>query len=50
MQTKDAMTAPVVTVAPGTDVRDIARVLLERRISAVPVLAADGRVVGMVNP
>ncbi len=49
MQAKDVMTAPVVTVTPDAAVRDIARQLLQRRISSVPNLAADGRVVGMVS-
>jgi CBS-domain-containing membrane protein len=43
------MTADVLTVSPDTSVRDIAALLLERRISAVPVLDAKGRVVGMVS-
>lgn len=35
MLAKDVMTASVVTVLPETSVQDIARLLLERRISAV---------------
>ena len=36
------MTTSVVTVLPGTEVREIAALFLERRISAVPVLDAQG--------
>ena len=49
MQARDIMTAPVVTVAPDTTVQEIARLLLERRISAVPVVQADGRLAGIVS-
>lgn len=48
MIAKDLMTAPVVTVAPDTTVREIAALLLERRISAVPVVENE-RVVGLVS-
>lgn len=41
MQAKDVMTAPVVTVSPAALVRDIAQLVLDRRISGVPVM--DGR-------
>jgi len=48
MNAKDIMTAPVITIAPDTSIRDVASLLLERRISGVPVL--DGtRVVGIVS-
>ena len=48
MKAKDIMTTPVITVAPDTPVLDIAGLLLERQISAVPVVE-DGRVVGLVS-
>ncbi len=48
MNAKDIMTAPVITITPDTLVHEIAELLLERRISGVPVVA-DGEVVGMVN-
>jgi CBS domain-containing protein len=48
MKASDIMTAPVVTVEPDTSVRDIAELLFERRISAVPVLE-EGRLVGLVS-
>jgi CBS domain-containing protein len=49
MQAKDVMTTKVVTVAPDTRVEQIAALLLERRISGVPVVDADGRLVGIVT-
>lgn len=48
MQAKDVMTAPAVTIDPDTQVYDIAQLLLERHISAVPVVV-DGQIVGMVS-
>jgi CBS domain-containing protein len=48
MNAKDIMTSPVVTVGPETSVREIAALLLERRISGVPVLE-KGRIVGLVS-
>jgi len=48
MKAKDIMTTPVVTVTPDTPVRDIARLLFERRISGVPVVD-NGQLVGIVT-
>ena len=49
MQATDVMTANVITVQPDTGVPEIARLLLKHRISAVPVVDADRRVVGIVS-
>ena len=49
MQAKDVMTIDVVTVSPDTEVSDIAKLLLERHISALPVVDGDGGVVGIVS-
>lgn len=49
MQAKDVMTTHVVTVGPETPVAEIARRLIDRRISAVPVVDADGRPLGIVS-
>lgn len=49
MQARDVMTRNVVTVTPETSVSEIARLLLEKRISGVPVVDADGRLVGIVS-
>ena len=45
----EIMTKDVVSVLVGTSVRDVAILLLEKRISAVPVLAANLQLVGMVS-
>ncbi len=44
----DIMTKNVITVTPDTSVADIARLLMENRISAVPVIE-NGRPVGIVS-
>jgi CBS domain-containing protein len=49
MQARDVMTTKVVTVRPDTRVEQIAALLLERRISGVPVVDAGGRLVGIVT-
>ncbi len=49
MPVKDVMTSDVVTVSPETPVRDIAGLLVDRRISAVPVVTGDGRLIGIVS-
>ena len=49
MQARDVMTERVITVAPDTPVTEVAELLLEKGISAVPVEDAKGRIVGMVS-
>jgi CBS domain-containing protein len=43
------MTAKVITVSPDTPVEQIARILLEHRISGVPVVDPEGRLLGIVT-
>jgi len=43
------MTTKVVTVTPETSLKDVARLLVENRISGVPVCDADGVVLGVVS-
>ena len=45
----EIMTTDIVCVTVGTRVRDVALLLLEKRISAIPVVAADQQLVGMVS-
>lgn len=49
MLVKDIMTSPAVTVGPDTSVRDTAKLLVSHRISAVPVVDAKNRVIGIVS-
>lgn len=49
MRAIDVMTAQVATVSPDTPIEEIARRLIERGVSAVPVVDADHKIVGMVS-
>ena len=49
MRARDVMTQNVVTVRADTTVVDTARTMMERRISAVPVVDSDGRLTGIIS-
>jgi len=49
MRVDDVMTTDVATVTPGASLKDVARILVERDISGVPVMDADGDVLGVVS-
>lgn len=46
---RDLMTSPVVTATPTTGFKEVARLLRDNGFSAVPVVDADGRVIGLVS-
>jgi CBS domain-containing protein len=48
MRVRDVMTQDVATVAPDTDLKDVAALLVQKRISGVPVVEGE-RVVGVVS-
>ena len=49
MNARDVMTKAVVSVHPDTSVREIARLLLDKGISAVSVIDNNGTLIGMVS-
>lgn len=49
MNARDVMTRDVVSVTSDTPMRKIAALLLEKRISAVPVVDSSGAPIGMVS-
>ena len=49
MRAKDIMTANVVTISPEAEIAEIAQLLIDKNISGVPVVDANGRPVGMVS-
>ena len=49
MKVRDVMTPNVVSVAADMAVPEIAKLMLERRISAVPVIDAKAQVVGVIS-
>ena len=49
MQAKDIMTVSVISATPDTSVREAASIMMANRISALPVLDANERLVGIVS-
>jgi CBS domain-containing protein len=49
MKARDIMVSPVITAKPSASVREVAELFLKYRISAVPVVDDDDRVVGIVS-
>jgi CBS domain-containing protein len=49
MQARDVMVSPVITASKTATVRQIAKILLEKRISAVPVVDEAGKLVGILT-
>ncbi|AMD01460.1 MULTISPECIES: CBS domain-containing protein [Halomonas] len=49
MQAADVMTPNVITVSPDADVQEIARLLLDNNISALPVVDTEHKVLGIVS-
>lgn len=49
MRARDLMTTSLVTIPPDAPVEAVARMLAERGISGVPVVDAEGRLLGLVT-
>jgi CBS domain-containing protein len=49
MRVEDVMTTEVLTVQPHTPLKEVAELLIEREISGLPVVDAEGRVLGVVS-
>jgi CBS domain-containing protein len=49
MKARDVMVSPVITVGENETVRDVAKLLIAKRISAVPVVDGAGKLVGIVT-
>ena len=49
MKVKDVMTRDVVTVNAGATLKHAAKLLVEHRISGLPVVDVDGRVLGVIS-
>ena len=46
---KDVMSPDVMTIREDTKMKDIIRLLVQRRITGLPVVSEDGRLLGMVT-
>lgn len=49
MKVQDIMRRDVITVGPETPLKEVARLLVEHRISGLPVVDPEGRVLGVVS-
>jgi CBS-domain-containing membrane protein len=49
MKARDVMVSPVVTVGENEIGRDAAKLLIEKRISAVPVVDGAGKLIGIIT-
>ncbi len=49
MRANEVMTAEVVTVSPETAVAEAVKLMLDRRVSGLPVVDAGGRLVGVIT-
>src|SRR5256885_9858644 len=49
MKAMDVMVRDVVTVKPDDSVSEVVKLLAEHDVSALPVVNADGQVVGMIS-
>ena len=49
MQVQEIMSSPAITVGPETKISEIARIMREQQISGVPVVNAQGQLLGMIT-
>jgi CBS domain-containing protein len=49
MRVRDLMSTDVLTIGPEAPVRDVAKILVEHRISGLPVCDIEGHVLGVVS-
>jgi len=49
MNVRDLMSAPTITVTPETPVADVAKLMVTNHLNGLPVIRADGSLVGMIT-
>ena len=49
MTVEDVMTRDVITVSPATPIHEAASLMVEHRVSGLPVIDAEGRLVGIIS-
>lgn len=49
MRANDVMSTKLITIAPDTKVRDAVKLMLEHRISGLPVVDSSGKLVGLIS-
>ena len=49
MEARQVMTSPILTISPGASVRQAIEMMLERRVSGLPVVDEIGQLVGIIS-
>ncbi len=49
LRVENAMTADVITITENSSIKEAARIMLEKKISGLPVVDSDGRLVGIIT-
>ncbi|MFO7982784.1 MAG: CBS domain-containing protein [Desulfuromonadales bacterium] len=49
LKAQDIMTRNVISVTPETRIEDLARLFVEKRVSAMPVITKEGRLTGVIS-
>ncbi|MEN9708726.1 MAG: hypothetical protein RIQ68_1134 [Pseudomonadota bacterium] len=49
MEARQVMTSPILTISPGATVRQAIEMMLERRVSGLPVVDEIGQLVGIIS-
>ncbi len=49
MQVQEIMSSPAITVGPATKISEIARIMREEQISGLPVVDAQGQLLGLIT-
>ncbi|MDD5431649.1 MAG: CBS domain-containing protein [Candidatus Omnitrophica bacterium] len=49
MLVKNLMTSNVITITPDSSIKEVGRILKEKRISGIPVVDNDGELVGIIT-
>jgi CBS-domain-containing membrane protein len=49
LKARDVMTREVVSVTPDTAIEELAQLLVGKKVSAVPVVEKDGKLVGIIS-
>jgi CBS domain-containing protein len=49
MEAREVMTSPIVTISPGASLRQAIEMMLEKRVSGLPVVNEIGQLVGIIS-
>ena len=49
MRATDVMSTPVVVAGPRITVQHVARMMINHRVSGIPIIEEDGRLIGIIT-